>query len=214
MTTATKPQRPEPLSAPERAAMMARYELKGVKGFLASDGYAFKGTLYRDGKKFLIVEQNGNGGPNYYYSTSKKAGTQRERVSQLEADAIAWWVGSNDEAEMATAVGKPVEEMGFCEVEDIFVGELRVAAQDRQFLMKNTAGGKGIAFQVGDDIGTDQWQIYSGYLSSRHHPTVAAKAARVQEMVAKIRKDEAGKRLRVVYRGADLKVLKDEVIEA
>jgi len=215
MTTATKPkpQRPEPKTAEERAATKARYELKAVKGFMASDGYAFTGTLYRDGKKFLIIEQNGNGGPHMYHSASKKSGTQHERTSQLEADAIAWYVGSKDEADDHTRFGKTVEDFSPFMIDEFLVDALLRDFQDRKFLMSNTAGGKKVLFQVGDGIGGEQWQIYAGYLSPKHHPTVAAKAARVQEMVAKIRKEEAGKRLRVVYRGADLKTLKDEVTD-
>ena len=40
--------------------------LKGVKSFLASDGLAFRATVYVRGVKAFVVENHGDGGENMY----------------------------------------------------------------------------------------------------------------------------------------------------
>lgn len=203
MATTTKRQRPEPLPAAERAAVLARYEIKGVKGFVASDGYAFTGTIHRDGKKFLTVEQNGNGGPNTYRPVSKGGyKTRRADIEQLRADAAAWYIGSDDEAEMAEALGVPVEEVGLSEVEDLFVSALLDAFELRKWLVAQTRGGKTVLFQADGDIGGENWKLFK-----------RVRPEHIQKAVEGAKK--AGKRVRVVYRaGKGFKELRDEVFEA
>jgi hypothetical protein len=147
--------------SPAQLAVLARYEVKGVKGFDASDGYAFTATIHRDGKKFLVVEQSGRGGSNMYHSATRgKPGEWREQVKTLQEDAKAY-TGED-----------------YTEVEDTFVGAMLDAFEERKWLMGQTRGAKRVMFQVDDRVGGPSWQQFPNLRPGQTPKAVEAAKAR------------------------------------
>jgi len=146
---------------PAQLAILARYEVKGVKGFEGMDGYAFTATIHRDGKKFLIVEQGGRGGSNMYHSATRgKPGDWRAQVKILQDDAKAY-TGED-----------------YTEVEDIFVGAMLDMFEERKWLMSQTRGAKRVMFQVGGAVGGPSWQQFPGLRPGQTPKAVEAAKAR------------------------------------
>jgi len=196
MSTDTKAetQRPTPKPAAEREAAIARYAVKGVKSCDGMDGVAWSLTLVRDGKPVAKVNDDGRGGEVSWHGLTDgdyylRAGGL---IDEIEADAVAWFVGSDvEKGEWGFMKGKVP---GGCR--DILVEELMRREDERKWLMTATRGAKTVLFQVGDAIGTQGW---------RQFPHVGPE--RTAKAVEKAKAE--GSPVRVVWREG--KVLRDEV---
>lgn len=182
--TKVETQRPTPKPAAEREAAVARYGMRGFKEMEGRDGMAYSLTLLRDGKPVARVRNDGNGGETWWENPDGRLMRQNEE-SEIEADAVAWFVGSDTER----------DHWGFMEgkvpsgCRDVLVEELMRREDERKWFMKETRGGKRVLFQIGDAVGTQSW---------RQFPLKAP--AGIAKAVAEARKQAGDKPARIVYR--------------
>ncbi len=189
-------ERPEPKPAAEREVAVARYGLRGFKEMEGRDGMAYSLTLLRDGKPVARVRNDGNGGETWWENPKGRLLRQNEE-SEVEADAVTWFVGSDEEKTWTHLDGRLPRGC-----RDILVEELIRREDERKWFMKETRGGKRVLFQIGDDVGTQSWRQFP--LKTPSH---------IADAVAQAQKKAGDKPVRIVYReGASLKTLKVETL--
>lgn len=79
-----------------------KFEIKGVKAHQTHEGEAFSLTLYADGKKAAMVENDGNGGSNtYWWETREVRDEVLPGLEQYARDNRQEWMEESPYAEWA-----------------------------------------------------------------------------------------------------------------
>lgn len=128
------------------------YEMRGVVDGIGHDLAGWKGTLYKDGKKVAIVNDDGYGGCIDFHWLDKSEKTNWKSQHEEELNAFI-----KKEFEIRKQTWKPKHdwETSFMFDEEIFVSDLvNMALRVKDF---KRACKKGICFQAGDLIGTDRF---------------------------------------------------------
>lgn len=136
------------------------YEAKGVVSGIGHDLAGWKMSLYKDGKKVAIVQDDGYGGCiDFHWADKTKANSWTSKF-KIEFDKF---IKAEKKERKKKFVPKTdlEKEFGFMWSEETFVCELVDLAEKVKDFKKLCR--KGICYQVGEDKGTDKYNIVKGH---------------------------------------------------
>ena len=76
------------IKPPRKPGVLGGWEIKNVKTYsIGREGGAFSATIYKDGKRVLLVENTGNGGPNDYTDIATNRRHSGPHIAELTTTA-------------------------------------------------------------------------------------------------------------------------------